>query len=460
MHYTVAEHYAESDDRVPIEDPRQFDSDLRRIFVAADDAPAGRAGEVVHAASLSRDRVAHLVLDGRARRVSCDRSIDHLAQRAADLDLRVGGLEASTLIELTAFGTAVVMNSPLHPHARPDVARGARVAGQNEDRPPAHAGCARAAGRSGARPTRRRALRAIGHDAARGRRRSRGRAAVVSASTRPRAGSRVQHRRVVRGKSALESNVAALLNLLDLRYTGSSPAGLMLAGDKSLTKKVLRFHGIQTPQFATLFRGAVDWAGDLKFPVIVKPPQEDASLGITSASVVHEIKDLFARIDELQTEYQSPVLVEQFIEGREFYVGVLGNASRGAAADHRAGLLGISGRSSAHRELGGEVGRRWRGVAARSTRVRDRSSRRNLDEELGRRMQQVAIEAFHALRLRDYARIDLRVSDAGEIYVIEVNPNCYLERESEFARAAKKHGLEYEALIGRIVDLAMARYAR
>src|SRR6185312_12649028 len=112
------------------------------------------------------------------------------------------------------------------------------------------------------------------------------------------------------GKSAMESNVAALLNLLGLRYTGSSPAGLMLAGDKSLTKKVLSFHGIQTPQFATLYRGAVDWAGDLAFPVIVKPPQEDASLGITSASVGHQIKDLFARIDELQAEYQQPVLVE------------------------------------------------------------------------------------------------------------------------------------------------------
>src|SRR4051812_49522193 len=72
------------------------------------------------------------------------------------------------------------------------------------------------------------------------------------------------------GKSALESNVAALLNLLGLRYTGSSPAGLLLAGDKSLTKKVLSFHGVRTPEFATVFRGALDWAGDIGFPVIVK----------------------------------------------------------------------------------------------------------------------------------------------------------------------------------------------
>ena len=92
------------------------------------------------------------------------------------------------------------------------------------------------------------------------------------------------------GKSALESSVASLLNLLDLRYTGSSPAGLMVAGDKTLSKKVLLFHGIKTPQFATVYRGMVDWAGDVDFPLIVKPPQEDASLGITQKSIVRDVK--------------------------------------------------------------------------------------------------------------------------------------------------------------------------
>jgi D-alanine-D-alanine ligase len=129
------------------------------------------------------------------------------------------------------------------------------------------------------------------------------------------------------GKSALESNVAALLNLLQLRYTGSSPAGLILAGDKTLTKKVLSFHGILTARFATVFRGNVDWAGDIDFPLIIKPPQEDASLGITQKSIVHDVKELLESISSLQTEYQSPVLAEEFIDGREFYVGVLGNSS-------------------------------------------------------------------------------------------------------------------------------------
>ena len=111
------------------------------------------------------------------------------------------------------------------------------------------------------------------------------------------------------GKSALESNVAALLNLLGLRYTGSSPAGLMMAGDKVLTKKILKFHGIKSAEFATMWRGALDWAGDLKFPLIVKPPQEDASLGITKKSIVHDVQELLEQLGGTHTEYQSPVLV-------------------------------------------------------------------------------------------------------------------------------------------------------
>lgn len=261
------------------------------------------------------------------------------------------------------------------------------------------------------------------------------------------------------GKSALESNVAALLNLIGCRYTGSSPAGLMLAGDKTLTKKVLRFHSIQTPEFATLYRGAVDWAGDLTFPVIVKPPQEDASLGITSASVVHEIKDLFARIDALQSEYQAPVLVEQFIQGREFYVGVLGNADPEALPIIEMDFTGFPAdrpRIASWQAKWGDDGEGSGPEYAGTKSIFPE----NLDPELAKRMQRVAVEAFDALRLRDYARIDLRVSETGEIYVIEVNPNCYLERESEFARAAKKKGLEYRPLIERILGLAMARYSR
>jgi D-alanine-D-alanine ligase len=261
------------------------------------------------------------------------------------------------------------------------------------------------------------------------------------------------------GKSALESNVAALLNLLGLRYTGSSPAGLMLAGDKGLTKKVLSFHTIQTPEFATVYRGSLDWAGDLHFPVIVKPPQEDASLGITSASVVHDLRELFGRIDALQSEYQQPVLVEQYIEGREFYVGVLGNMHAEALpvieldfSNFPEGVPRIASWEAKWGDDGRGSGEQFAGTRSIFP--------EQLDPELGSRMQRIAVEAFDALRLRDYARIDLRVSGDGEIYVIEVNPNCYLERESEFARAARQSGLEYAQLIARVMELALARYSR
>jgi D-alanine-D-alanine ligase len=255
------------------------------------------------------------------------------------------------------------------------------------------------------------------------------------------------------GKSALESNVAALLNLLDLRYTGSSPAGLLMAGDKSLTKQVLGFQKIRTPEFATLYRGALDHVGDLRFPLIVKPPQEDASLGITSKSVVRDIRELLGTMDALQREFQSPVMVEEFVEGREFYVGVLGNASPQAFPADRPRVASYEakwgeGGTGAASESGAEF------AGTRSIFPTD------LTPDLTTRLQEVAVQAFSALRLRDYGRVDLRVGANEEIHVIEVNPNCYLERQGEFARSAAESGVPHEALVARIVELAMARYAR
>lgn len=262
-----------------------------------------------------------------------------------------------------------------------------------------------------------------------------------------------------RGKSALESNVAALLNLLDLRYTGSSPAGLILAGDKTLTKKVLAFHSIQSAKFATMYRGQSDWVGDISFPLLVKPPQEDASLGITQKSVVNDVKELLDVISSTQQEYQSPVLVEEFIDGREFYVGVIGNSNVEALplieldfSKFPAGLPKIASWEAKWGDDGDEKGAEFEGTQSIFP--------TDLSDELTQKIQKVAIDSFQALRLRDYARIDLRVTAREEVFVIEANPNCYLEKNSEFARAAQKAGLEYPALIARIVELASARYSR
>jgi len=265
------------------------------------------------------------------------------------------------------------------------------------------------------------------------------------------------------GKSALESNVAALLNLLDLRYTGSSPAGLLMAGDKSLTKQVLGFQKIRTPEFATLFRGALDHAGDLRFPLIVKPPQEDASLGITSKSVVRDVRELLATMDALQREFQSPVLVEEFVEGREFYVGVLGNSSPKALPVMELDFSAFPAdrpRIASYEAKWGEGGTGAESESGAEFAGTKSVFPTELPPELAVRLQAVAVEAFSALRLRDYGRVDLRVAANEEIHVIEVNPNCYLEQQGEFARAAAESGLSHAQLMARIMELALARYAR
>lgn len=261
------------------------------------------------------------------------------------------------------------------------------------------------------------------------------------------------------GRSALESNVAGLLNLLDLRYTGSSPTGLLLAGDKSLAKKMFAFHGLASPKFATMYRGAIDWAGDISFPLIVKPPQEDASLGISSKSVVRDVKELLDAVNALQEERQSPVLVEEFIDGREFYVGVLGNESPEALPIMELDFTGfpadrprIASWQAKWGDEGDEKGAEYMG--------NDSVFPEDLDEELADTIRVTAVQAFQALRLRDYARVDLRVGGDGTVFVIEVNPNCYLEKDSEFARAAAHSGITHEQLVLRIVELAQARYAR
>ena len=272
------------------------------------------------------------------------------------------------------------------------------------------------------------ALRAGGHEPRR---------VLVDSSIEPVVHTLIQHRpdlvfnlaESFAGKSALESNIAALLNLLDLRYTGSSPAGLLVAGDKTLSKKVLSFHGIRTPEFATVYRGMVDWAGEIRFPLIVKPPQEDASLGITQESIVRDVKELLEKIAELQSEYQQPALAEQFIEGREFYVGVLGNANARALpvieldfSKYPTDRPRIASWEAKWGDEGDEKGAEFEGTESVFP--------EKLPDDLRDRLQKAAVEAFHALRLRDYARVDMRVTENGDVYVIEVNPNCYLEAKS------------------------------
>src|SRR5687767_7666077 len=120
--------------------------------------------------------------------------------------------------------------------------------------------------------------------------------------------------------------IAGFLELVGKRYTGSGTHGLMLAQDKAIAKKIFQFHGIHTPVFAKSFRGRLDFSHDLQFPVIVKPAREDGSIGIEFSAVVSSIRELMERIDWLHENFDSPVLIEEYIAGRERYVGVIGHA--------------------------------------------------------------------------------------------------------------------------------------
>jgi D-alanine-D-alanine ligase len=127
------------------------------------------------------------------------------------------------------------------------------------------------------------------------------------------------------GDDTMEKNIAAYLELLHLPYTGSGPQAHYLAQDKSIAKKIFDFHKIKTPDFATSYRGRTDHSHDIKFPLIVKPVSEDGSIGIDSGSVVDSVKDLMERIHYVHEEFDSPALIEEYIEGREIYAAILGN---------------------------------------------------------------------------------------------------------------------------------------
>jgi D-alanine-D-alanine ligase len=250
-----------------------------------------------------------------------------------------------------------------------------------------------------------------------------------------------------------EPHVASYYELLGLRYTGSGPRGLHLGMDKALTKKVLNFHGITTPKFATVFRGRVGWAHDLDFPVIVKPVREDGSIGIGFSALVDNIKNLMERIDDLHAEFNQPVLVEEYIEGRELYVGVLGNAQPQAFPPVELDLSHLP--KGTPRIAGTEV--KWQeGTRAyRGSRYRVAG---DLPEGVVESLQQAALTAFHALHLRDYARFDFRLAAGYKAYLIEANPNAHLYSRGEFMKGARASGRTYPQTILEIVDLALTRY--
>lgn len=248
-----------------------------------------------------------------------------------------------------------------------------------------------------------------------------------------------------------DHNIVSFLEMLRMPYTGSNARGLMLARDKSLSKKLMAYHRIPMPEFAVIRRGQkVRASKRLPFPLIVKSLTEEASLGISQASVVDSEEKLKDRVAFIHDSIGTDALVEQFIEGRELYVGVMGN--------HRLRVFPIwemqftKMPNGVHHIATERV--KW-SVKYQEKHGIQTNELKDLPEDQRQRIQHLCRRVYRALELSGYARIDLRMGKDGKAYVLEANPNPQIARGEDFAESAKRAGLSYEALLQRIVMLGL-----
>jgi len=267
-------------------------------------------------------------------------------------------------------------------------------------------------------------------------------------------------------ESQHEKHVAALLELLGKPFTGSTALGLSLAKDKGLAKKLFAFPGLPYPKFSVMEAGKVQWSENLQFPLFVKPLSEDASIGIDAKAIVHNIKELLERISYIHTEFRSAALIEEYIDGREIYVAVLGNEKPVALPIVEWDFSKLSPdqpRIATSEAKWDEESDAFKAPEIFPT---------DIPPSVCKKIQDTAISAYQALQLRGYGRVDMRLKSppknengaqttpehegAGwEFYIIEANPNPYLDKKAEVALAAQKHGLKYPQLIEYIVELAL-----
>ncbi len=256
-----------------------------------------------------------------------------------------------------------------------------------------------------------------------------------------------------RGNAKHEYAVAGVLEMHGYRYTGSSPTALLVARNKSLTKKILGYHDIRVPAFAEFHPDEKPVRpSELRFPLIVKPLLEDASVGIAQASVVEDDDSLGERVKFIHEKFSQAAIVEELIEGRELYVGLLGNATLEVLPIVEM-MFGDSGNGE-HRIATYKA--KWDEEYRKRKRIKNVFAK-GLSDAVTARITEICTTAFHAVWLQDYGRIDLRLTHDDEVYVLEVNPNPFIAYEHEMANAAGKAGMSYDEFVQRIVDEALKR---
>ena len=250
----------------------------------------------------------------------------------------------------------------------------------------------------------------------------------------------------------------ALLETAGFRYTGSPPLGLLVTRDKAMSKKILAYHGIQVPGFATWAPDeSVKEAPQLRFPLIVKPIATDASAGIAQASVVSELAELRDRVEFVHQRFEQPAIAEEFIEGRELYASVIGNGD-GLEVLPLTELV-FDKEKNAPEERIATQSTKWDEAYRNRKGIRYQFAR-PVAAATKERIEEICRTACRALWLTDYARIDVRLTESGELWVLEANANPFIAKGHEMANAADKAGMPYSKFIERIVTEALTRHER
>jgi len=252
------------------------------------------------------------------------------------------------------------------------------------------------------------------------------------------------------GDARLESAVPLVLELLNIPFTGSPPEVLGFALRKDRVKQRLEAAGIPTPQGRVLTRP--DDPCDLPFPLIVKPVREDGSAGISHASVVRDAGELARVVESVVTSFRQPALAEEYIDGREFNVAMLGHPTPRVLPLSEIDFSGLP--ADVPRIVSYDA--KWT-----SGSVDDLGTvpvlHPSLPNAIAARVRRVAADAFRAVGVRDYGRVDVRLASSGVPYVVDVNPNCDLSPNAGMARAAAGVGIDYPALCGLLVRYASRR---
>ncbi len=260
---------------------------------------------------------------------------------------------------------------------------------------------------------------------------------------------------VFNDKTYLEKNIAALLELLDIPYTGASADALLICNNKALSKKILRFHRLKVARFHTFYRGQKVWRPQtVKLPAVIKPLCEEASRGISQASVVDNEQAFAERIAFIHENMNMDAIAEEYIEGRELYVTVMGNKQ----------LKVLPPRELKFGELPDDEPRIATYKAKWDDNYRERWGIKSvaagkLADGVAQDLVEACKRAYRALNMNSYVRFDIRVTVDHKIYFIEPNANPCIAKIDEMAQAALKEGIDYNHLIRRIVKMAISNHA-